>query len=101
MFVERSTAGSDCFELLRRIQSRLAGGVGFEAESKVIRILGADYAKARAFTFDDELAKDSLCFIPIEAIPRIPDELPEGISELRYTLLIPPSASLQSHYPGN
>lgn len=101
LFVERSTAGSDCFELLRRIQSRLAGGVGFEVESKVIRILGADYAKARAFTFDDELAKDSLSFIPIGAIPRIPDELPEGISELRYTVLISPSARLQSHHPGN
>ncbi|MBU6327261.1 MAG: hypothetical protein KGQ89_06520, partial [Verrucomicrobia bacterium] len=75
--------------------------IDFERNFKSDRLLGVDYVKARAFTFDDELAKDSLCFIPIEAIPRIPDELPEGISELRYTVLIPPSARLQSHHPGN
>jgi hypothetical protein len=101
VFVERSTAGSDCLELLRRIQSRLAGEVGFDVESKVIRTLGSDYSNARAFTFDDELAKDSLSFIPVRAIPRIPDDLPEGVSELRYTVLIPQSASFQSNYPDN
>ena len=101
VFVERSTAGSDCLELLRRIQSRLAGEVGFDVESKVIRTLGADYSNASALTFDDELAKDSLSFIPVKAIPRIPDDLPEGVSELRYTVLIPQSASFQSNYPGN
>lgn len=101
VFVERSTAGSDCLELLRRIRLRHAGAVGFQVESKMIRTLGADYSKARAFKFDDELAKDSLSFIPVKAIPRIPEDLPEGVSELRYTVVIPPSASLQSHYPGN
>lgn len=100
VFVERSTAGTDCLELLRQIQSRLSGGAGFDVESKVIRALGADYLKARAFSFDDELAKDSLSFIPVKSVPRIPDDLPEGVSELRYTVLIPPSSSSQRHYPG-
>ena len=101
VFVERSTAGCNCLELLQRIQSRLAGNVRFEVESKVVRTLGADYSKACAFTFDEELAKDSFSFIPIKAIPRIPDDLPEGVSELRYSVLIPASASSQRHYPGN
>jgi len=101
VFVERSVAGSNCLELLQRIQSRLAVDVGFEVESKVIKTLGADYTKARAFTFDDELAKDSLSFIPLNAIPRIQDDLPEGVSELRYTVLIPPSSCSQIQYPQN
>lgn len=101
VFVERSVAGSDCLELLRRIQSRLAGDVSFEVESKVIKTLGADYAKAREFTFDEELAKDSLSFFPVNAVPRIPDDLPDGISELRYSALISPSDSLHGHYPTN
>ena len=99
VFVERSVAGSNCLELLRRIQSRLAGDISFEVESKLIKILGTDYAKAREFTFDDELARDSLAFIPVNAVPRIPDELPDGISELRYTVLIPWSGTSLGHYP--
>jgi hypothetical protein len=101
VFVERSAAGSNCLDLLRRIQSRLVGDVSFEVESKVIKTLGADYAKAREFTFDDELAKDSLSFIPVRAVPRIPDDLPDGIAELRYTVLIPSSGNSQGHYPGD
>lgn len=101
VFVERSTAGTNCLELLRQIQSRLSGEAVFEIESKVIRSLGVDYLKARAFTFDDELAKDSLLFIPAKTIPRIPDDLPEGVSELRYTVLITLTASSQSDYPRN
>jgi hypothetical protein len=101
VFVERSTAGTDCLELLRRIQARVRCDVGFEIESKVIRTLGADYSKAGAFTFDDELAEGSLSFIPVNSIPRIPDDLPEGVSELQYRVLIPPSATSQRHYPVN
>jgi hypothetical protein len=101
IFVERSTAGIDCFELLRRIQSRLTAAVGFEVESKVISTLGTDYSKASAVTFDEELAKDSLSFFPVQVIPRILDDIPEGVSELRYMVLIPPSAEFQVQYPGN
>lgn len=99
VFVERSTAGTDCLELLRQIQSRLSGDSVFEIESKVIRALGADYLKARAFTFDGKLAKDSLSFIPVESIPRIPEDLPEGVSELRYAVLIPQSRDWSATYP--
>lgn len=101
VFVEQSTAGSNCLELLRRIQSRLAGDVCFEIDAKMMRTLGADYSKACAFTFNDELAKDALSFIPIIAVPRIPKDLPEGVSGLRYIVLIPESVCLQSHYPDN
>jgi hypothetical protein len=100
VFVERSMAGSNCIDLLREIQSRLSGDAVFEVESKVISTLGADYLKARAFTFDDELAKGSLSFIPVKEIPRIPDDLPEGVSELRYTVVIPRTAVLNTRYPG-
>ena len=90
VFVERSTAGTDCLELLRRMQSRLSGDAVFEVESKVMKTLGSDYTKAHEFKFDDELARDSLSFVPVESIPRIPDELPNAISEVRYAVLIPP-----------
>lgn len=99
VFVERSTAGSNCLELLRRIQSRLSDEVGLNVESRVIKILGSDYTSASAFTFDDELAKDSLAFIPIKEIPRIPDDLPEGVSDLRYAVLIPRTVYSQRHFP--
>ena len=99
VFVERSTAGTDCLELLRRMQSRLSGDAVFEVESKVMKTLGSDYTKAHEFKFDDELARDSLSFVPVESIPRIPDELPNAISEVRYAVLIPHSADWQHQFP--
>jgi hypothetical protein len=99
VFVERSTAGSDCLELLQRIQSYLSGDAVFEIESKVIKTLGSDYLKAREFRFDDELAMDSLSFVPSGSIPRIPDDLPDAISEVRYAVLIPESLAWQTNYP--
>lgn len=100
VFVERSAGGSNCFELLYCIQKRLAGDAAFQIESKVIKVLGADYLKAQEFKFDDELATDSLTFVPVESIPRISDELPDAISELRYAVLIPHSAQWQLDFPG-
>lgn len=99
VFVERSTAGTDCLELLRRIQAHLVGDAVFEVESKVIKTLGTEYLKAREFKFDDELARDSLLFIPIDSIPRISDDLPDGVSELRYSVLMPHSDDWLNRYP--
>lgn len=99
VFVERSAGGSDCQELLRKVQSRLSGDAVFEIESKVMKTLGSDCLKAGELKFDAELAADSLFFIPVASIPRIPDELPDAISELRYGVLIPQSPLWQVDYP--
>lgn len=99
IFVERSTSGTDCLTLLGQIQNRLSGNAIFKIESKVIKTLGLDYAKASGLKFDNELARSSLSFIPVESVPRIPDELPDAISEVRYSVLISQSSNWQVDYP--
>ncbi len=99
VFVERSSGGSDCLQLLGKIQSHLSGEAVFEIESKVMTTLGSDFLKTGEFKFDADLAADSLSFIPITLIPRIPDELPDTISEVRYAVLIPHSPDWRREYP--
>ena len=89
IFVERSNAGSDCIELLRRIQASVSADTAFKAESIVMCILGSGFLKASDYKFDEFLADESLEFIPINDVPRLMEDLPVGISSLRYCVDVP------------
>ncbi len=99
VFVEQSTAGTDCLQLLRRILAHLHGNAVYEVESIVIKTLGSDYLESQAFKFDHNLAADSLLFFPLKSIPRLSEDMPEGITEVRYVVQIPQSINCQTHYP--
>ena len=98
VFVERSTAGSDCFELLRRVQANVHADAEFRIESLVMRTLGSNFAKAGDFKFDGPLAKESPMFIPIEFMPRPPEVLPPGIFKAHYSVMIPSEACQRSEH---
>jgi Putative PD-(D/E)XK family member, (DUF4420) len=99
VFVERTAAGSDCAGLLRRIQTCVSPVEAFRVESLVMCTLGSDFAKASDFKFDEALADQSLEFAPIENVPRLMEDVPAGISELRYSVVLPAALPPQREYP--
>ncbi|HCN77747.1 MAG TPA: hypothetical protein DIT13_11210 [Verrucomicrobiales bacterium] len=99
VFVERSSGGINCIELLREIQSELSADAAFAVEAKLLEALGSDFSKVQDNRFDAALAADSLSFVSVSAVPRMAEDLPDGVSELRYAVLIPQSASLQRQWP--
>lgn len=99
VFAERSSAGSNCAELLQRIQAGLTAEAAFRIESLLMRTLGSDFSKAQDFKFDEALADESLEFVPIENIPRLMEDVPAGISDLRYSVVVPAAIPHQREYP--
>ena len=86
VFVERVGVGVSLGELWDR--ARDLAGDDADLRMKVERIcmgtLGSSWQEAREECYDQQLAKESLAFFDVEAMPRIPESLPAGVSEVRF-----------------
>lgn len=86
MFLESSSAGISLGELWDQVRDILSG----QAELRVhidevcFSSLGSSWQQARALAFDEQLALNSLGFYDVRDIPRLPEHMPDGVSEVRF-----------------
>lgn len=86
LFTENCTGGTSLGELWDKAR-RLAGNnaeLRFKVDQLCMELLGSDWEEARERCFDYDIAMSSLKFYDIMNIPKIPRELPEGVSDVRF-----------------
>jgi hypothetical protein len=86
VFVERTGGGTSLGDLVNMTRERLAGNVRLVAyiDRIVFQSLGSGWRRALDERFDLELAKESLAFFDPSQVPRLSQEVPVGISEVRF-----------------
>lgn len=86
MFTERTASGPTLGELWD--QTRIEVSSNLQLRLKIdeicIQSLGHTWKEARSIRFDSNLASQSLAFYDVQDIPRIPANLPTGLSEVRF-----------------
>jgi hypothetical protein len=86
LFVEHSASGTSLGELWDDVR-RLAGDnaeLRLKIEQVCLQSLGNSWPQARAKSYDQQLAAESLLFFDIVNIPKITADLPLGVSEVRF-----------------
>lgn len=86
LFLERRTSGLSLGELWDAIRQQAAGvpDLRLKVDQVCMTALGNQWQEARDRRYDEQLARDSLLFFDIRDIPRLPVELPSGVSEVRF-----------------
>ncbi len=86
VFVERTGAGISLGDLVSKVRDRMGGNAELVAhfDRIVYQTLGNGWERALDERFDLELAQESLGFFDVAQIPRLPLELPLGVSEVRF-----------------
>ncbi len=86
VFVERSGGGLSVGELIERIETQLAGDpeLIFKLQATLAETLGSATAEALLMRFDEQLARDSMRFYELAQVPAVRDELPMGVSQVRF-----------------
>jgi len=86
LFADRSGGGTSLGDLVQEIRNLLPGSP--ELEEKFDRViaqtLGNALRQSMTSRFDRQLAQESLIFFDAYTIPKIPDPLPAGISEVHF-----------------
>jgi hypothetical protein len=87
LFVERSAGGLSLEGLIEKISRRLSGNAAavFRLEQTVADTLGAELPQALRFSFDFDTASTSLAWFNLAEIPAIRDDLPPGVSQVRFS----------------
>lgn len=86
LFVEHSASGISLGELWD-LARRLAGDnaeLRLKIEQVCLQSLGDSWPQARAISYDQQLAAESLLFFDVADIPKIQADLPLGVSEVRF-----------------
>jgi hypothetical protein len=86
VFVERSGGGLSVGELIERIERQLAGDAElmFRLHATVAATMGTATAEALLMRFDEQLARGSMRLYELIHIPAVRDELPVGVSQVRF-----------------
>ena len=86
VFVERSGGGLSIGELVDRIEAQLAEDAEliFRLHATVAATMGNATAEALSMRFDEQLARDSIRLYELAHIPAVRDELPVGVSQVRF-----------------
>jgi hypothetical protein len=104
MLVERAGAGASVAELANEVRGRVGGDVGLvlHVHDIVLEALGTGWRAALEERFDRQLAESSMSFYEPEAIPRVDDRLPSGVSDVhfRVDLTRVPTADLSRYAVG-
>lgn len=86
LFIEESSSGLSLLDLWSRVKE--IAGDKFDLRAKVDRIctesLGLDYQKGIFKCFEINEAKSSLIFYNLNDIPKVPQEIPPGVSEVKF-----------------
>ncbi len=86
LFVERSTAGTSLGDLWDKVRSAVASDpqLRLKVDQICLRSLGSSWSYARLLSFDEQLAKQSLAFYDAQDIPRVSNNAPAGVTEIRF-----------------
>lgn len=86
LFVEESAGGTSLGNLWDKAKSLAAGSpdLRLKVDQICVDVLGSDWERARERCFDYSLARHSLAFYDIRSIPKVPRDLPEGVSDVRF-----------------
>ena len=85
VFAETSGGGPTMSALVGRIRRRVTNPQALGRLDRVVATtLGTDWRTGIEAAFDSELASESLRFYPVETVPSLPQELPSGVSDVRY-----------------
>jgi len=88
LVVEKSPNGMSVFELADRIREEISGEEAIKLDELILATLGADCSIAREVKFDLAAAGSSLRFYPLSAVPKLPAVVPDGISDITYTVIL-------------
>lgn len=86
LFVERSAAGTKLGDLWDTVRSAVAANpdLRLKIDEICLRSLGSSWSDARSLSFDEQLAMQSLAFYDAQDIPRVSNNPPRGITEIRF-----------------
>jgi hypothetical protein len=86
LFVKRAGGGQSLAELLDRVRPRVTGdpNLFLQVDRVVAASLGQSWRNALDDRFDCERAQESLQFYDAQSIPRIGQNLPPGVSDVRF-----------------
>jgi hypothetical protein len=87
LITERAGGGVTIADLVTEIEVRLSNRPDLivRVETVVAETLGSEWRSSAHITFDREVARDSIRFIPVAKVPSIPaDALPEGVSNVHF-----------------
>lgn len=86
LFVEQSTHGITLGELWDQARDHVVGNPDLlmKIENVCLTVLGTNWENSRQQAFDEHLASESLTFFNIDEIPRVSEDNPVGVSEIRF-----------------
>jgi hypothetical protein len=86
LLVEPSASGVSVLSLAERIRAELGSEQCVRFDRIVIQTLGSDYQNSERHRFDAGSAMASVRFYSVETLPRIPEDLPSGVSGASYVV---------------
>ena len=86
MFLDQSVGGRTLGELWDDARSSVTAipELRLKIDQICLNSLGNAWQEARAIAFDEQLTSDSLRFYDVRDIPRVPADVPAGVTEIRY-----------------
>lgn len=86
MHVEQSAAGRSLGSLWDAARSAVSADaeLRLKIDELCLAALGTSWQEARQIAFDEQLALSSLQLYDMRDIPRVPSQLPEGVSDVRF-----------------
>jgi hypothetical protein len=86
LFTEKTASGISLGDLWDQVRAQVSESpqLRLKVDEICIQTLGDTWQEARSARFDSSLASQSLAFYDVEDIPRIPSELPLGLSNVRF-----------------
>jgi len=86
LLVTADASGDSVFGLAQQIRASLSIEGSIRLDRIMLEVFGDDYTKADEFRYDRSFALESLRFFAIEAVPRLAEELPDGVLDLEYSI---------------
>lgn len=86
VLVDADSSGASVFHLAADIRPHLTADSTIRLDRIMLEVLGSDFSRAGEFCFDRVSARSSVRFFPVELIPRLPEEMPDAISDVSYSV---------------
>jgi hypothetical protein len=83
LLLHRDSSGESIFDLAEEIRSKVPQ-LGVRLDRVILDVLGQDFGKANECRYDRICARGSLLFFSVEIVPRLSEDVPEGIFDISY-----------------
>lgn len=86
MFVEQATGGRSLGDMWDEVRDLVSGApeLRVRIDEVCLAALGNTWQQARAVSFDEQLAVASLGYFDVRDIPRLPSDVPTGVTQIRF-----------------